>query len=253
MKKKELSQKINRIQKSTKTFFPRYMPLHDKLRRSSKLYYKWHTIPYISVFHWAVLLVATLWFFYFLASSISLYQASTISKGYCLNGGTALSKEAEFLGTVLEENRIMLEKEGPGRKAVGVYRKRCFNQSHEVSWNSISWEVQVPKNTKVSFRIRQSYDGDGKVWRDSDWSGYYEATVTSGAATLSQQKAKNVELEILLEGDKLQTPEIKAFKLTYIHPQEVGPVKRFIQEKIRKYLPRLWKTLEERYGNDIQY
>ena len=47
------------IQKSTKTTFPQFLRLHDKLRMKYRWYYNWHLLPYAGKVHWATLFTCT--------------------------------------------------------------------------------------------------------------------------------------------------------------------------------------------------
>ncbi|MFA5133182.1 MAG: hypothetical protein WC444_07690, partial [Candidatus Paceibacterota bacterium] len=53
----ELDKKIAKIQRSTRTLFKAFSPLHDWLRLHSKFYYSWSLKPCTRVVHWAVLLL----------------------------------------------------------------------------------------------------------------------------------------------------------------------------------------------------
>jgi autotransporter-associated beta strand protein len=71
----DLDQEILKIQRSTKTTFRPFIPVHDKLRMKYSWYYKWHTNKYASKIHLSVFAV------YFLALfasvSISLFGMPT--------------------------------------------------------------------------------------------------------------------------------------------------------------------------------
>lgn len=51
----EIDQQLIAIQRSTRTLFKLFEPLHEKARENWKWYYKWHIKPIASKVHWAVL------------------------------------------------------------------------------------------------------------------------------------------------------------------------------------------------------
>ena len=51
----DLDRKIILIQKSTKTLFDFFVPIHEWLRQHSRLYYVWSFKPYARVVHWTIL------------------------------------------------------------------------------------------------------------------------------------------------------------------------------------------------------
>ena len=53
----KLDQKIRVIGQSTRTLFLFAAPVHNKLRMRSKWYYLWHTRPFVSVFHFILLII----------------------------------------------------------------------------------------------------------------------------------------------------------------------------------------------------
>ncbi len=51
----ELEKQIEQVQRSTKTLFKFFVPIHNWLRMKSKAYYNWSLKPYSHFLHWAVL------------------------------------------------------------------------------------------------------------------------------------------------------------------------------------------------------
>ena len=54
---KELDSEIVSVQNSTRTTFPIFMRLHDKLRMRFQWYYRWHLQKYTNYYHDAVLVI----------------------------------------------------------------------------------------------------------------------------------------------------------------------------------------------------
>src|SRR3972149_8252768 len=63
----ELDSKIIAIQKSTRTIFPQFVPVHNQLRKIFRWYYLWHIFPSTQAIHWATLALYT----FIIASIIS--------------------------------------------------------------------------------------------------------------------------------------------------------------------------------------
>ena len=55
----DLEKKIAKIQQSTRTTLPLFVPAHNSLRLRYKWYYRWHLFPLASFVHLSILLIFT--------------------------------------------------------------------------------------------------------------------------------------------------------------------------------------------------
>src|SRR3990172_7735333 len=70
MTTEEIVKRLISIQKSTRTFFKDFLPLHNYLRIKNKLYYDWHLSPWASRIHFLSIL-----FYFFTAFTFVLMAA----------------------------------------------------------------------------------------------------------------------------------------------------------------------------------
>lgn len=85
----ELEKEIHRIQKSTKTFFKFFGPLHNKLRMKFRWYYKWHLHPYHRHVHYSALAVISI-----IAISACLIVFSSGSKVHATESAIPVSNSS---------------------------------------------------------------------------------------------------------------------------------------------------------------
>ena len=78
-KNKELEIQLYMVQKSTKTTFPQFVKLHNKLRMRFKWYYNWHLWPNVNRLHWSALGTVTTVFAVLIISS-GLAGVPTLTK-----------------------------------------------------------------------------------------------------------------------------------------------------------------------------
>ena len=76
----KLELKMYMIQKSTKTTFPQFVRLHNKLRMRYKWYYRWHLAPLANKLHWSALgTVTTVLAFLIISSALTLVPKITLA------------------------------------------------------------------------------------------------------------------------------------------------------------------------------
>ena len=75
-----IEEEIYIIQKSTKTTFPQFLKLHEKLRMKYKWYYRWHLLPYANKLHLSALGTAvTIFAVLIISSALTLVPKSTFA------------------------------------------------------------------------------------------------------------------------------------------------------------------------------
>lgn len=96
---------LERIQKSTKTFFRALLPIHEMLRLKYGWYYKWHTFSFAKAVHVAVLALFVLSTTIFSYLSLANFTTiSTYASGYTWGGGGStnnFSEAANWVGGVV--------------------------------------------------------------------------------------------------------------------------------------------------------
>jgi len=96
---KDLDQKILDIQKSTRTLFKMFLPLHDKLRLRSRLYYNWHLNWFSSPVHYSIGFLFLLAIIYSIVSAYGIVGASKRKSNDIAS--TNIGKETNDPGTNL--------------------------------------------------------------------------------------------------------------------------------------------------------
>lgn len=252
LKKKELKKEVERIHKSTKTTFPYFQPIHDKLRQKFRVYYFWHTLPFSNFVHILILLLAIFGFFNLLLSSIKIWQESKYTRfTYTLLGKRNWENFEHSSNIVFDKGDILLAKQDGSYPILGFLEVKIDAQKR-VSWEKISFSGEIPsscKNCKIRFRVKVSDEDKEEIWESLPWSDFYEKPenkiIYSGKIN---PQGRYLLLGIILESDGLLTPRLQRVNVSYVVQQPPSRLVLWIQDKLRKYLPLLFEKIYQRYN-----
>lgn len=156
----KLEKEIEIVQKSTKTTFPVFIPLHNFLRSKSRFYYNWHLNPYAGAVHIGFLIL------YGLLIILGAYLHFPTPKPSVIK----VSEKAKVAGEIeFVSNEILIKIKKDFR------RKILFNPSPSntglIKLNGINKKSKVKK-------FEQSVKPEAKSKKDHDLFSWYKITLS---------------------------------------------------------------------------
>lgn len=252
--KKELSKKVRRLHRSTRSRWIRLLPYHEKLRQRFRWYYKWHAFPYYELVHLAIFLVVLTLFFGLVLNYYKLRNEVKYTKlDYTIVGKKAFSEFEKIVHVEFREGSLRLEEEGQGRYSQMGFLDKKIEISEPVIWQTISWQGDLSSGTKITLRTKGSDVDQEDIWERIPWSSEY---ISSPSRIIHEgtpsPKSQFLKLEIFLEGDGYNTPSLRQVNLHYLIPPKPNKAVVWIQDKLRRYLPwlfeKIWTKLQQWEG-----
>ena len=117
-----------------------------------------------------------------------------------------------------------------------------------VSWKCVEWSTHLPEGTSIVYRIRSTKTDESGDWEGIPWSGYYPIKKSgSSFKGIPETKTRFLEIEITLQGNKGQSPELNYVTFGYT-PFEPNKIVVYLKDGLLDWIKNVFSFFQKKEG-----
>lgn len=181
----QLDAKLGEIQRSTKTWLPALIPIHERLRQNYKWYYWWHLSPAATVIHITSLVFTVLLTVFILALSLVFSPGRAIATDYTISTNSTWCDLGDLpanIGNLTINDGVTLTLGGTTGNAV--------NGGNSGGTDACSYEVNGWTMTGTG---TLTINGTGKIVMSSEISGASGYGITLNFASVNVTSSASID------------------------------------------------------------